>query len=115
MAPTFAVSIPAMTIWVKVDSNIMKDQTRKEHQPAALRYCVRGDCVSIHANKVIKREENGHVGQRVPRQLHKDVGQHEDIPRVRPRGTLSGFILIALDDEVRHRLVDQERKNDSKA
>lgn len=55
---------------------------------------------------VVHAEVDDDCHQSVPRNLDDDVGDHEDDPRVSPRGPLADLVGVALLDEVRHDLLN---------
>lgn len=73
---------------------------------------MRGHCVAIHADGIIHTYENDYCSEGVPRDFDKDVSDHERFPGIGLCWSLSGFIEIALDDEIRHRLVCHEDLDD---
>ena len=82
-------------------------ENQQEEQTAALMHRIRGLRVPVQAHGVVKANEDDDSHERVPRDLHEDVGRHEDLPGECLGGALADLEEGALCDEVGEDLLDQ--------
>lgn len=92
------------------ESRLEKHESPDEqkHQSPSLRHGVSRLGVFIHAHEIVEGEEDNECDNGVPRQFNQDVDEHEGTPGIGAGGAFAGFVLLTLENEVRHCLVDEE-------
>ena len=68
-------------------------------------------CVLVHTNGIIPTEEDDNGHERLPRNLNKNIRQHESFPGVCLCRAFADFVESTLSDEVGHDLLDKLSKN----